>query len=89
MLGSCAKKAGVDTIQFIAHRDVEWSVCGAFGVTYLNIEIVGMKFDGRYACGSKNAGAGFKAGWDASQDCHCDERLLHLNCKGNGYPPNF
>lgn len=86
-LGNCAKKAGLDSIQFIDHSDPEWD-CG-FG-SPLDIEIVGAHLDGRYACTSTSGTGVFKAGWDASQDCHCDNSLDRLNCKiSPGYPPNY
>lgn len=87
-LAKAAASAGVDSVQFLAHRDpVEYKTCdrhaNAKGWKYLNIEILATKLVGTYACtAAKGAPAPIKAGWKGSKACKCDNSQKFLNCNG-------
>jgi len=77
-----AAAAGFDTIQFTAHPDHVNYPCDTAGhYPYMNIEIVAVKLQGTYACGS-NVKPDFnvlRSGW-ADQPCACDNTIRFSNC---------
>ena len=77
-----AAAAGFDTIQFTAHPDHTNYPCDTAGhYPYMNVEIVAVKLQGTYACGS-NAIPDFnvlRSGW-ADQPCACDNTIRFSNC---------
>eukprot|EP00326_Haptolina_ericina_P011207 CAMPEP_0181225936 /NCGR_PEP_ID=MMETSP1096-20121128/31977_1 /TAXON_ID=156174 ORGANISM="Chrysochromulina ericina, Strain CCMP281" /NCGR_SAMPLE_ID=MMETSP1096 /ASSEMBLY_ACC=CAM_ASM_000453 /LENGTH=286 /DNA_ID=CAMNT_0023319221 /DNA_START=130 /DNA_END=990 /DNA_ORIENTATION=- len=77
-----AAAAGFDTVQFTAHPDHVNYPCDTVGnYPYMNIEIVAVKLQGSYACGS-NAKPDFnvlRSGW-ADQPCACDNSIRFSNC---------
>merc|ERR1711974_49205 len=79
---------GFDSVQFLAHVDHVNYQCdtkntGVAGLNYMNVEIVGVKLTGTYACGSEEeAPPSIRAGWQASRSCTCDNTKEFLNCKG-------
>lgn len=77
-----AAAAGFNTIQFTAHADHTNYPCDHAGkYPYMNIEIVAVKLQGTYACGS--AGAPdfnvLRGGW-ADTPCACDNSIRFSNC---------
>merc|ERR1712224_174088 len=87
-LSKLAAQQGFDSLQFISHVDHLNYPCdskntGKFGLTYMGLEIVGVKLAGTYACGTnKGTPAAIKAGWRASKACGCNNTQEFLNCKG-------
>jgi hypothetical protein len=77
-----------DSVQFLAHVDHVNYPCdtgntGKRGLDYMNIEIVGVKLTGSYACTTDmGAPASIKAGWKASKKCTCDPQKRYVNCQG-------
>ena len=72
-------------VQFIAHPDhVNYPCDAAGGYPYMNIEIVAVKLQGTYACGSpgKPDFNVLRSGW-ADQPCDCDHSLEYANCGRN------
>lgn len=90
----CGQDAGLNSIQYIARHDVQWK-CSVGGAAR-GIEIVGTigfngdKLTGKKTCGNDSGKGVLKAGWEASQDCECDNSLKMANCAiSPGFPPNF
>jgi len=91
----CAQDKGFNSIQFTKRRDPEWLPC-SLSMSPRGIEIVGTigyngdKLTGTKSCGNDSGRGVFKAGWEASQDCECDNSLDRTNCKlAPGFPPNY
>jgi len=94
----CAQDSGINSVQYLAHPDPEWD-CPykkLSGHNYGNIEIVGTigyngdKLKGGLACGNDSGQGVFKAGWEASQDCSCDNSKHVANCAlAPGFPPDY
>lgn len=94
----CAQDAGINSVQYLGHPDGEYE-CNfkkLSGHAWGNIEIVGTigyngdKLKGSLPCGNKSGQGVFKAGWEGSQDCSCDNSKHVANCAlGPGFPPNF
>jgi hypothetical protein len=79
-LAKAAAKAGVISLQFLAHVDpVEYKQCPA--MKYMNIEILASKLVGTYACTTADGAPDeIKAGWEGSKVCVCDNTHNILNC---------
>lgn len=83
-----AAGSGLDSVQFLAHVDHVNYQCdtkntGTAGIDYMNIELVGVKLVGTYACGSaQGVPTSIRAGWQAALPCTCDNSKDFLNCKG-------
>jgi len=73
-----------DSVQFTAHKDSTNYPCSRnAGLAYMNMEIVGVKLTGTYACGAQDgAPDSIRVGWRHSRPCHCDPHGEFLNCKG-------
>lgn len=79
-----ACSSGVQSIQYLEHGESDWHQCQSVsGTTSLAIEIVDTCGAGKYSCGHSS----WKAGWDASQDCNCNESPGAYNCQG--FVPNW
>lgn len=80
-----AAAAGYDTLQFTQHRDTTNYPCtrnpnpGKY--PYMNIEIVAVKLQGTYACGSasKPDQNVLRSGY-ADKPCDCDNSIRFANC---------
>jgi hypothetical protein len=73
-----AANEGYDSIQFTGHVDSVNYPCAKTFNYVMNTEIVAVKYAGTTACVSSSA---FRAGWQASHACTCDEGVGFLNCK--------
>jgi hypothetical protein len=86
-MAEAAAKQNFDSVQFMQHHDHTNYQCdthntGRPGFEYLNFEIVGVKLSGTHACGaSSGAPDTIRGGWQASQECQCDNKQQYLNCK--------
>lgn len=95
---SKAAEDGYDSVQFLAHYDQHCGLSRSpfgtladgvessrrFGVGMPGsklgaIEIVDPKGTGQFGCASN-----YRAGWEASQDCTCDDGKGYANCVGFG-----
>jgi len=94
----CAQDLGFNSVQFTAHRDPEWSCStgvpgnkDARGIEIVGtIGVNGDKLTGTKPCGNKSGQGVLRAGWEASQECYCDNSKKMANCaNGPGYPPNY
>merc|ERR1712217_958081 len=71
---------GYSSLQFLRHSDM---ACGRdFGHGFRvgkngAIEIVDLHGNGKTPCGSS-----YRAGWEASSSCNCDEHKKFANCEG-------
>jgi hypothetical protein len=76
-----AAASGLDSVQFVKHRDTTNWPCQKHGLGNMGYEIVGVKLKGTYACASdgKDNFQEFKSGWWASRPCNCKEDG-YLNC---------
>jgi len=76
------KSHGVHTIQFLKHADMK---CDSFPLQgNLAIEIVDVGGSGTHTCGGPGGKTRFRAGWEASHDCDCNNNDKVINCKGFG-----
>lgn len=76
------KTAGLNSISFVKHADMECSPLGM--VMNLAIEIVDIAGSGLTTCGGPSGWVRFRAGWEASADCFCEGTKPYINCKGYG-----
>jgi len=77
-----AAAQGYDTIQFLKHQDdVNYPCDPKDHIPYMNIEIVGVKMVGTYACVNPSGQGVLRAGWGASRPCICDNNQSFTNCK--------
>lgn len=79
--GMCraAAAAGYDTVQFTSHPDhVNYPCDRAGGYPYMNIEIVAVKLQGTYTCGSvgKPDPNVLRSGW-ADKPCDCNNAIKY------------
>lgn len=83
---TAAKARGYDSVQYYAHGD---QACGrnSGGGREWAIEVVHTGGVGQYACGALKTV--WRAGWEATQDCSCDNNWndpggssLQFNCNG-------
>lgn len=81
-LFNAMKTAGLDSISFVKHADMECSPLGM--VMNLAIEIVDIAGPGEMPCGGQSGWVRFKAGWQASNACFCEGTKPYINCKGYG-----
>merc|ERR1712070_1262313 len=90
----CAQNQGINSVQYTWRHDPEWS-CSILQAAR-GIEIVGTigyngdKLTGKLPCGNKSGMGVLKAGWEASQDCVCDNSKKVANCAiFPMFPPNY
>jgi len=83
---SKAAAAGYDSVQFTAHVDHVNYPCDTVNtgnpyLEYMGLEIVGVRLVGKYACGqSSGAPSSIRSGWQAVNQCTCDNSRPFLNC---------
>merc|ERR1711865_1303635 len=74
--------SGILSIQYLEHGEADWASCKSVsGTMSLAIEIIDTCGAGNYSCGAA-AQPSWRAGWDASQDCQCDNSQGVYNCQG-------
>jgi len=74
--------SGILSIQYLEHGEHDWASCKSVsGTMSLAIEIIDTCGAGNYSCGAA-AQPSWRAGWDASQDCQCDNSQVAYNCQG-------
>jgi len=77
-----AAAQGYDTIQFLKHQDhVNYPCATKDHIPFMNIEIVGVKMVGTYACVNPSGRDVLRAGWGASRPCICDNKQSFTNCQ--------
>jgi hypothetical protein len=82
-------KAGLDSLQFWDHGDMQCGPQGAGGAIpqmLLALEIVDLKGPGTHSCSQVTAAGPtrFKAGWEGKTVCNCDNAFTTINCDGYG-----
>jgi len=81
-LYKAAIKAGLNSVQFTKHADMQCSTKNNKQGNYA-IEIIDLAGSGKYACSQPNSGlTRFRAGWEAKSQCTCDNTKKAINCKG-------
>lgn len=80
---AAAAKEGYDSVQFLRHADQRCSASQGSqpGGKSLAHEIVDLRGDGRFACGTEDARlTKYRAGWRGSKACECTNELPCANC---------